>query len=148
MDDAAQALEDLTTEVFALNTRLERAGDGMTAPVGLSAARWRVLGRLEDGPATATQLAAEYGIRRQAAQQLVARLREDGLVETVPNPKDRRAPLVRMTERGVKTLSLMEPVGRAWTERMSESIPIEDLAAAVRVLRVLRRRFDEELGNP
>ena len=58
---------DLVIEVFRANSSLLAQGDVMTQPVGLTSARWQVLGVVEHGPApgggfrVAVQLPLEPG---------------------------------------------------------------------------------------
>ncbi|KOG86819.1 MarR family transcriptional regulator, partial [Streptomyces varsoviensis] len=44
----ADAVVELTSEVFAVNGRLLRAGDQLSAHAGLTSARWQVAGLLLD----------------------------------------------------------------------------------------------------
>ena len=53
----------------------------------------------------ATVLAQRTGMTKQGMGKLVAELEEQGLVERVPDPTDRRAMLVRFTESGVQFLA-------------------------------------------
>ncbi|HWV38681.1 MAG TPA: MarR family transcriptional regulator [Vulgatibacter sp.] len=52
----------------------------------------------------ATELAARIGVSKQAVGELVDDLEAQGLLERVPDPRDRRAKLVRFTAKGRKGL--------------------------------------------
>ncbi|MET9290624.1 MarR family winged helix-turn-helix transcriptional regulator [Streptomyces sp. NPDC003077] len=136
------ALIEVTTEVFAVNGRLLREGDRLSAHAGLTSARWQVAGLLLDGPSTVANLARERGLRRQAVQQTVERLRAEGVVATRPNPQDQRSPLVELTAAGRKALDDLRPLEERWLEYLAEGIPLDDLRVTVAVLRRLREKLD------
>nr|BFF01040.1 MarR family winged helix-turn-helix transcriptional regulator [Streptoalloteichus tenebrarius] len=131
--------------MFALNGLVLRAGDAMTAPHGLTSARWQVLGVLAHGPATVAQVARARGLRRQSVQETVDRLRADGLVAAHPNPRDRRAPLIHITEQGEHALRALGPSQTAWADELARAIPAEDLVTALAVLRALRERLEKNV---
>ncbi|MFI9275848.1 MarR family winged helix-turn-helix transcriptional regulator [Kitasatospora sp. NPDC052896] len=145
LSPAADTLSDITTELFAVNGALLRAGDALSARFGLTSARWQVLGLLHDGPQSAAHLARERGLRRQAVQQTVVKLVEEGLVSTGPNPADRRAPLVSLTAKGREALARIEPAERRWLEHLAGDLNPDDLKATLRVLRDLRTVLADEL---
>ncbi|MGK5550297.1 MarR family winged helix-turn-helix transcriptional regulator [Actinomadura kijaniata] len=136
-----------TIEIFAVNGRLLRVGDRLAAPVGLTTSRWQVMGLLQYGPMTIASLARERGLRRQAVQQTVARLLAEGMVQTAPNPRDGRAPLVSLTPEGDRALEAIYPIEKRWIQELADGLPPEDLAATVRTLRVLRERLDRQLAD-
>lgn len=75
-----------------LNARLE--------PLGLSQARLQVISALEaDGEQTQRELAERLGVEQATMANTLARLDRDGLVVRLPHPDDRRAQLVRLTEK-------------------------------------------------
>ncbi|MFD7830868.1 MarR family winged helix-turn-helix transcriptional regulator [Kitasatospora sp. NPDC059803] len=145
LSPVADTLSEITTELFAVNGALLRAGDGLSGRFGLTSARWQVLGLLADGPHSAAHLARERGLRRQAVQQTVVKLVEDGLATTRPNPADRRAPLVSLTAKGADALALLEPAERRWLEHLASPLDPDDLKATLRVLRGLRAALADEL---
>ncbi|UNO42885.1 MarR family winged helix-turn-helix transcriptional regulator [Streptomyces sp. MST-110588] len=136
------ALIEVTTEVFAVNGRLLREGDRLCAHVGLTSARWQVAGLLLDGPSTVARLARERGLRRQAVQQTVERLRTEGVVTTRPNPRDQRSPLVELTAHGRQALDDLRPLEQRWLEHLAEDIPPQDMHTTIAVLRRLREKLD------
>ncbi len=145
MDSSAPdlaALIEVTAEVFAVNGRLLREGDSLTAHAGLTSARWQVAGLLLSGPSTVARLARERGLRRQAVQQTVERLKAEGVVTTRPNPQDQRSPLVELTARGRQALDDLRPLERRWLEYLAEDIPAEDMRVAIAVLSRLREKLD------
>jgi DNA-binding MarR family transcriptional regulator len=87
---AQQAAQTLATE------RLE--------PLGLSPRAWGVLSTLaESGPMTQIELANALAIDRTAMVYLLDELEEQGLVQRVRNPEDRRSFLIHLTAPGEQT---------------------------------------------
>jgi DNA-binding MarR family transcriptional regulator len=73
-------------------------------PLGLSPRAWGVLSTLvESGPLTQIDLATALSIDRTAMVYLLDELEEQGLVERVRNPNDRRSFLIHLTPKGRKT---------------------------------------------
>lgn len=138
MPQRVDVITELVNEIFAVNGGLLAAGDALTAPVGLTAAQWQVVGFLEDGPSTAAELARKRGLRRQSVQETVNRLLDSGMVVKRENPADRRAPLLRLAPRARKALRELGPARVAWAGELAPEIPNADLDAALRVLRQLR----------
>jgi hypothetical protein len=62
----ADAVSDLSVEVFRLNGELLAAGDALVAELGLTSARWQVLGAiaLSPAPLPIAHVARNMGLRR------------------------------------------------------------------------------------
>jgi DNA-binding MarR family transcriptional regulator len=144
---AAVALTQLVLSVFRLNSELITSGDRMTKDLRLSSARWQIFGAISHEELTASQIARNMGLYRQAVQPLVDALADDGLVEFIPNPNHQRAKLIRMTVAGRK--SYVEALARqaAWANDIATGISEKKLTAATTLLRELQRRVhDSETG--
>ncbi|QOV39348.1 winged helix-turn-helix transcriptional regulator [Streptomyces ferrugineus] len=80
--------------------------------------------RLAPDGATVTDLAAHLGVTKQAASQLVDELVRKGYVERRSHPRDARARLVVLTERGWACTKAAEEaaadVVREWSALMGE----------------------------
>ena len=73
-------------------------------PLGLSPRAWGVLSTLaETGPLTQIQLANATATDRTAMVYQLDELEEQGLVQRMPNPDDRRSYLIHLTAQGDKT---------------------------------------------
>ncbi|OXM60168.1 MarR family winged helix-turn-helix transcriptional regulator [Amycolatopsis vastitatis] len=134
----AETFTRVIDAVFACNGGFLAAGDALTRPLGLTAAQWQVLGFLEDGPATAAEVARRRGLRRQSVQETVNRLLRNEMLDRLPNPADARAPLLSLT-RGARTA--MRELGAAqveWAEEVAAEVSREDLETTLRTLRRLR----------
>jgi DNA-binding MarR family transcriptional regulator len=141
-DTGGDLVTELVEEVFRLNGRLLRAGDTLAAEFGLTSARWQVLGALGAGPATVAQVARQRGLRRQSVQEVVTRLRADGLVTVRPNPADRRSPLVGLTPQAEQVLAAMRPAQATWANRLGSTVTAGQLADAVQTLAAVRAALD------
>ncbi|ROO89152.1 DNA-binding MarR family transcriptional regulator [Actinocorallia herbida] len=95
--------------VFRLNGLFLEASERLASPVGLTAARWQVLGAVVSSPLTVSDIARAMGITRQSVQRVAALLVEDGLAEYLPNPSHKRAHLLRPTDRGHAALRRIDP---------------------------------------
>lgn len=136
-DDPDGLLTQLVDHVFALSGRFLDAGDEMTRAEGLSAARWLVLGALQDGPLSPAEIARRRGLSRQSIRESVMRLEGSGHISRV-EAGDRRTFLVRLTPRGRSALARIEPRRRIWAEQTARMVDADDLRGAVAVLARLR----------
>ena len=86
---------------------------------GLSMARTKMLRRLyEQGPTRQNVLAAEFGLSPHSITNLVDGLERLGMAERQPDPTDRRAKLVAITDAGEAGLD----VANATRERLLKDI--------------------------
>jgi len=137
-------LTEIMLVVFQLNGRLLEKGDQMVAPLGLSSARWQVLGAiaLAAKPMTIPQIAEMMGITRQGALKQLNRLEEDDFVEQMKNPRHERSPLYTLTRKGAQAYAQAEKLQAAWAASLAEPLSTDDLHAALRTLRALYDRLD------
>lgn len=85
-------------------------------------AQARVFQRIAPGGSRLTDLAEQAGITKQSAGFLVDRLELAGYVERVPDPADGRARLVRVAERGARSVEasrgIVAEVEAEWTAHL------------------------------
>ncbi|MBN9683907.1 MULTISPECIES: MarR family winged helix-turn-helix transcriptional regulator [unclassified Corallococcus] len=143
----AETFSALVLEVFQLNGLLLQAGDRLSAPAGLTSARWQVLGVIDHGPATVAAVARTMGLARQSVQQTADALASDGFVEFVDNPHHQRAKCVALTAAGRRALRKVEQAHAAWADRLGASLPPALLTAAVAGVREARLRLEEDLAD-
>lgn len=103
---------------------------------GLRAAHMQVLPHLDLAGTRATDLAKRMGVTKQAVGQLLDEIEVLGVIERVPDPADRRARLVRFTEKGRAGLlvglgvlagierELVEQVGAEAIARLKEDLAV------------------------
>ena len=139
-----EAVTDLILEVFRLNGRLLVAGDRLVTGLGLTSARWQVLGAIavSDWPQPVAWLARSMGLNRQGVQRIANELHEEGLVEFCPNPNHRRAHFVVMTERGKSVFDAAGRLQAPWAAALAEGLSLDDIATCARVAADLRKRLD------
>ena len=140
----ARALTSLVIEVFRLNGALLAAGDALVHDLGLTSARWQVLGAVALSPVAlpVAHLARNMGLTRQAVQRVVDDLRAEGLVQLEPNPHHRRAMLVTMTETGEVAYRQASELQQRWADDLVVDLPAEAVEAAAGLLRTLQQRLD------
>ncbi len=146
--EEGEALTELIIEVFRLNGLLLQAGDRLTEPVGLSSARWQVLGVVEHGPAPVANVARIMGLTRQSVQQTADALARDGFVEYLDNPHHRRAKLIALTPRGREALDHVVESHAEWANRIAPAVSLQRLRAAVTALRQVRERLEQDAASP
>ncbi len=139
------AFTEIIIETFKLNGLLVVAGDRMTAPLGLSSARWKILGALarSETPPTVPQIARLMGQTRQAVQRLVDAMHADGLLEFHPNPEHKRAKLVAWTVQGEAAYRRTEKIQTPWANRCAEPISLRDLETTLSTL----RKISDQVGT-
>lgn len=139
----AKLLTEIVLLVFRVNGRLLSAGDRLVGDLGLTSARWQMLGAvaLSDRPRTAPQLAARMGMTRQAAQKQLDLLMEDGLVAAEANPGHARSPLYGLTRKGTSVYAATERVQTAWASRLADSLSTRDLETTRQLLENLSNRL-------
>jgi DNA-binding MarR family transcriptional regulator len=109
----------------------------MRAPYGY------VLRAVADGGLTLTELAERLAVTKQAAIKVVDEMEARGFVAREPAPDDRRAKLLRLTERGrrVRTAAL------AASEEMERELRADLGDADVEAMRRVLLRFAERHGG-
>jgi len=141
---AGRAITDLVLDLFRLNNRMLAAGDRLVADLGLTSARWDVLGTIlaAGRPQPVAWFARDMGGNRQNIQRIVNDLARDGLVSFQPNPHHRRAPLVVLTDRGKEAYEAAMRLQAPWINKLSEGLRVADIATTRNVITTLRRRLE------
>ncbi len=142
--EAGARFTTLLLEIFRINGRLLVAGDRLTAKLGLTSARWQVLGAVRRGeePGTVADIARRMGLQRQSVQRVVDLLRDESVVKLVDNPNHRRAKLVMLTPKGSSLLERVDRVQRVWANTVTAGVRPADLDVALKVLEGLRKRLE------
>jgi len=145
------ALTDLVLEIFRLNGRIIASGDALVAGIGLTSARWQVLGAiaLQAGPVPVVRIADAMGLTRQSVQRTVDALAEEGLIVFRPNPHHQRAKLVALTQKGDALYRSAMRLQKPWAAKLGAGIGSSALLSASSVLRTLRMRLEgaEQSGD-
>lgn len=135
---------DLVLSLFRLNGLLISEGDAMTQNLGLTHARWKVIGAiaLSTNGLTVPGIARVLGQSRQAVQRITDVMVEDGLLVYLPNPRHKRSVLVTLSDDGIAAYSQLREVQDPWAIATTEDIPAEELETALRLVRRLIQKFD------
>jgi DNA-binding MarR family transcriptional regulator len=146
---AGTALTNLVLDLFRVNSRILTAGDRLVARLGLTSARWQILGAIvsADRPQPVAWLARNLGANRQNVQRIVNDLSRDGLVAFEPNPHHRRSPLVVLTSKGNQTFDAAMRLQAPWINRLSNGLSVKDIETVHRVMTLLRNKLEEN-GEP
>src|SRR3712207_7347407 len=91
---SSAAVTELILETFRLNGRLLAAGDALVRDLGLTSARWQVLGAVAMSPAPlpVSHIARNMGLSRQNVQRLANELEAQGIIRFAANPhQDRKS---------------------------------------------------------
>lgn len=141
---AGRALTDLVLELFRLSNRMLTAGDRLVAELGLTSARWQVLGTIVASARAqpVAWLARDMGGNRQNVQRIVNDLASDGLVAFQPNPHHRRAQLVVLTERGKEAFEAAMRLQAPWIDRLADGLRVADIETTHEVVATVRRRLE------
>ncbi|KJC45085.1 MarR family transcriptional regulator [Bradyrhizobium sp. LTSP885] len=141
---AGDTLTGLVLDLFRLNSRLLTAGDRLVAGLGLTSARWQVLGAIVEAerPQPVAWLARDLGANRQNVQRIVNDLHREGLVAFETNPHHRRAQLVVLTETGGRALDAAMALQVPWVNGLSEGLAVKDLETVHRVIVALRTKLE------
>lgn len=132
-----EELSRLVWEILQTAGRLTDVGNRLSAPFGLTSARWQVMGVIIDRVATISDVARELSQTRQGVQRLADELVRDGLAAYSANPLHARAKLLAPTSQGAAAYQgLMEDQAK-WTNALSASMPLEDIVVVRRFLATL-----------
>jgi len=146
---AGAAVTELILEIFRLNGRLLVAGDRLVSALGLTSARWQVLGAiaLAERAEPVAWLARSMGLNRQGVQRIVNDLMKEGCVALRPNPHHRRAHLVVLTERGKDVYVAAERLQIPWVNALAKGLHVADIVATRRTVTALRGRLGKAMPD-
>jgi DNA-binding MarR family transcriptional regulator len=143
-DEKSAVMTDIILETFRLNGTLLAAGDALVADLGLTSARWQVLGAisLEARPLTVAQIARRMGLTRQSVQRVVSDLEQAGLVRLEENPDHKRAKLIALSDAGRSAYAEADRRQIAWAKKLSSDVEESLLFDTLQVLRLIHARSE------
>lgn len=143
------ALTALVLDLFRLNGELVSTGDALVQDLGLTSARWQVLGTVARSPmpAPVAHLARTMGLTRQAVQRQVDDLRSDGFVCLEINPHHQRAMLVVMTDRGEDVYRKASERQLRWVEQLATGLSPDAVKTTADLLKTLRQRISTSAAS-
>ncbi len=139
----------LCFSIFRANGALIGFGDALMRPLGLTSARWQVLGAIDQtrGQASTSGVARNMGLVRQSVQRIVDQLVEDGLVVTLENPSHRRARLVQLAPEGRALLDRANARWGSFADTLLAELAEEDVLRVASLLQRMRDRMDDEKSH-
>ena len=141
---AGAALSSLVLDLFRVDGLLLTAGDRLVAELGLTSARWQILGAIVAAgrPQPVAWLARDLGANRQNVQRIINDLHQQGLVAFESNPHHRRAQLVMLTDKGRQTYDDAMRLQAPWIDALSDGLRVEDIETTHRVMTALRHKLE------
>lgn len=146
---AGEALTGLILELFRVNALLLTAGDRLVAHLGLTSARWQILGAIAaaERPQPVAWLARDLGGNRQNVQRIINDLHSEGLVAFEANPHHRRAQLVVLTVKGKGVFNAAIRLQAPWINGLAEGLTVKDLQTVHDVVVLLREKLESNDGH-
>jgi len=148
-DPVIEAVTALVLDLFRVNNLTLNSGDRLVAEIGLTSARWQVLGSIvaAQRPQPVAWLARDMGSNRQNVQRIANDLAKEGLIEFQPNPHHRRAHLVVLTDKGRQTFEAAIERQGPWAARLAQGLDAPTIASAHHVLSMLKQNLMRENRN-
>lgn len=140
-------VRDLVISVFGTHGRLVDTGNQLVRGIGLTTARWQVLGALgySPTPLPVAHIARNMGLTRQSVQRVVDLLADQGMVGFEANPHHQRAKLIVLTPLGRAALDAAEAAEAPLNEVVFDQIGGERIADAIAVLREMNEVIDRSI---
>jgi len=131
--------ETLPEAFWAVARQLRHLSREALAPWGITPSQLRaVMTLVRHGTARLSQLSDHLHIAARSTTEVVDGLQDRGLVERLPDPHDRRATLVQLTEQGTELGAAILAARAAEAEGFFGRISEADRAELARILRELR----------
>ena len=140
MNKSTYLPRDFTSEMVIAGRQWRRMTRAVTSRFGIAeagAAPLLWIGRLGEG-VRQNALAERIGVESPSLVRVLDDLAAGGLVAREPDPTDRRANLLYLTERGRALTAEVEQEIRDLRERVLADIDDEDIAAAKRVFAAIK----------
>jgi DNA-binding MarR family transcriptional regulator len=141
---AGDAVSSLVLDLFRVNSLLLTAGDRLVTELGLTSARWQILGAIvaAERPQPVAWLARDLGANRQNVQRIINDLQQQGLVAFESNPHHRRAQLIVLTDKGRQTYDAAMRLQVPWINSISSGVSVKDIETVHRVMATLRKNLE------
>ncbi|TQS46228.1 MarR family transcriptional regulator [Cryptosporangium phraense] len=136
MDDAAESLSEA---FWSVARQLRHFTKEALEPWDITPGQFRALGVLvRHGAIRLSALSEHLRIAPRSTTEVVDGLEQRGLVERQPDPSDRRATLVAVTDSGREVAAAIMRARRAEGDRMFGALSPVDQAELARILSLLR----------
>ena len=159
-DDAAVAKLELANRLFfrlyQCVNMMHKTGSRAVESEGLTTQQWAVLGALSrdkaQGGMSVGDLARYLMVSRQNLTGLISRMERDGRIAVVPDTRDRRSRIVKMTKSGQHAWQVLaQPKMRAYYEEILADFSIGDMTHTLhyllKMLENMKRLDSEQRGE-
>lgn len=131
--------ESLAEAFWAVARRLRLRSREALAPWDVTPSQWRAVATLmRHRTLRLNELSEHLRIAPRSTTEVVDGLQARGFVERLPDPNDRRATLVQLTDKGAELVKAIGSVRAADTEGIFGVLDDADRAELSRILRRLR----------
>jgi DNA-binding MarR family transcriptional regulator len=139
----------LIDEVSLLNGRFKSAFAAVRKSVGLGETEMTVLNSVVQAgtPPTVPQIGRSLGIARQLVQRAANSLKEQGLIEFLPNPDHKRALLLAATAKGTALKVEADAAGNAIVGRLDTGVDLAAVGDAAQQLQRIRKELEKQLNT-
>jgi DNA-binding MarR family transcriptional regulator len=141
---AGAAFTELVLEIFRLNGNLLAEGDRLAAPLGLTSARWQILGAIEAQELSVAQISRKVGVTRQNVQRIADALEKIGMLSFTPNPAHQRAKLVRLSAKGARIVQELGARQVRWANRIASVASDSEIRTLLETMKKLAARLGSE----
>ena len=132
-------MEDLLFEINETARTIRRAFDQRAATMGVTRPQWRVLARLKrESGLRQVELAERLDMEPITLCRIVDRLEEAGLVERKPDPSDRRAWLLELTQKAAPVLKTLMSLAHELAIEATDGIEEQELKTLQQQLASIR----------
>ena len=134
-------MENILPEIGETAHALRKAFGRRVASIGVTGAQWKVLFKLTLKPGLRqTDLADLLDIEPITLTRIIDRLQEAGLVERTPDPTDRRAWRLHVTEKAQPVVEKLRAIANEMTAEAFAGIDPKDIDVTRTVLAQVRER--------
>lgn len=140
----SQSLEPLISTYGRLYLRMHRLFDRRMAASGASLARTKMMMFIDrEGPVRAADIAELFSLAPRTVTEALDSMERAGLVERSPDPQDRRAKRVTITDVGKSAIAASEPERLALIEEVFGILTVEERAQFLGVMDKLSSRVGQ-----
>ena len=134
---------------FRFHGTLVAAAERLTAPIGLTAAKWQVLSTIARAkqPETVANVGRIIGLTRQGVQRTVNELCAAGLLRTAPNPHHKRAFLICLTDLGHQAFMSITARQVPWANALAAELDVTRIDEARCLMATLTQLLDGRAGE-
>lgn len=137
-------MDTLPFEIAETAHALRRAFDRRAVTLGVTRAQWKVLIRLSRNPGVRqVELADKLDIEPITLSRIVDRLEEAGLVRRAPDPTDRRAWRLELTDKAQPLIAKLRKLADGLMEEAFEGLGDDELALMRAKLMKIRENLAE-----